>query len=250
MVKYSKVSSSAKLRLGENVVRQLMECLTPGVSFDVFVDNYFTFVHLLAHLEINKIWVNRVLNKKRLHQFTIIGDKRLQKKERCYFEQRTFCKKALQLWQWLVRTTAVRFSKLLLDIVSLRDLIGVGTKLKKTIFKNKNQTSSTVKSRTWILPIEWTRTLWSNGIRIKKRWWFLFAWMIDAVIQGPWVFHRINKNIDVIWFSASTSFFKACYQYHFSGMLERRQIIIEQFRNSKYPVRCLLKQNKTLPSDI
>ena len=39
MGKHSKVSSSTKWRLGESVVLRLMECLTPTVSFDIFVDN-------------------------------------------------------------------------------------------------------------------------------------------------------------------------------------------------------------------
>ena len=41
--KHSKVFSSTKWRLGENVVLQLMERLNPSISFDIFMDNYFTF---------------------------------------------------------------------------------------------------------------------------------------------------------------------------------------------------------------
>ena len=93
MVKYSKVSSSAKLRLGENVVRQLMECLTPGVSFDIFVDNYFTFVHLLAHLEINKIRVNRALNKKGYTNSLSLGIKGCKKRNVATLNNAHFAKK-------------------------------------------------------------------------------------------------------------------------------------------------------------
>ena len=93
MVKYSKVSSSAKWRLGENVVRQLMECLTPGVSFDIFTDNYFTFVHLLSHIEVNKIRVNRVLNKKRLHQYISLGIKSCKKRNVATLNNVHFAKK-------------------------------------------------------------------------------------------------------------------------------------------------------------
>ena len=39
MGKHSKVSSSAKWRLRESVVLRMMECLTPTVSFDIFMDN-------------------------------------------------------------------------------------------------------------------------------------------------------------------------------------------------------------------
>ena len=42
------VPSSAKWELGANVVLRLMKFLTPTVSFDIFVDNYFTSFRLFA----------------------------------------------------------------------------------------------------------------------------------------------------------------------------------------------------------
>ena len=63
-----------------------MECLTPTVSFDIFMDNnYFTSFRLLTHLGVNNIPATGVLNKNRLRKCTIIGDKQLQKKERGHF---------------------------------------------------------------------------------------------------------------------------------------------------------------------
>ena len=50
-----KVPLLAKWRLGENFVLRLMESLTPTVSFDIFIDNYFTPFRLLTHLGVNKI---------------------------------------------------------------------------------------------------------------------------------------------------------------------------------------------------
>ena len=95
MGKYSKVSSSTKWRLGENVVLQLMICLTPTVSFDIFMDTYFTSFRLLTHLGVNNIRATRVLIKNRLSKSTIAEDKQLQKKERGHFEQCTSSKKAV-----------------------------------------------------------------------------------------------------------------------------------------------------------
>ena len=88
MGKHSKVSSFTKWRSGENVVLRMMECLTATVSFDIFMDNYFTSFRLLTLLEVNNIPEIRVLNKNRLRKCTIIGEKPLQKKERGYFKQR------------------------------------------------------------------------------------------------------------------------------------------------------------------
>ena len=72
-----------------------------------------------------------------------------------------------------------------LNLVNLRDLFGVGTKLKENIFKNNNLISSTATTRTWVLSTEWTKTWPSIGIQIKQWRWFPFVWMIDVVLQGP-----------------------------------------------------------------
>ena len=52
LAKHSKVSSSAKMRLGKNGVLQLMESLTWSVSFDIFMDNCLTSFCLLTKLEL------------------------------------------------------------------------------------------------------------------------------------------------------------------------------------------------------
>ena len=40
--KGKQVASSTKWGLGENVLLELMECLTPTVSFNIFMNNYLT----------------------------------------------------------------------------------------------------------------------------------------------------------------------------------------------------------------
>ena len=52
-----------------------MECLTLSVSFDIFMDNYFTSFRLFTHLGVNNIQATRALNKNGLRKCTIIGDK-------------------------------------------------------------------------------------------------------------------------------------------------------------------------------
>ena len=82
MGKRSKVSSSTKWRLGENVVLRLMKWLTPSVSFDIFIDKYFTSFRLFTHLGVNNVRATRVLNKNRLRKCTIIADKQRKKKKK------------------------------------------------------------------------------------------------------------------------------------------------------------------------
>ena len=95
MSKHFKVSFSTKWRLGENVVLQLMKCLTSSVSFDTFMKNYFLTFRLLILLRVNNIRATRVLNKNRLRKCTVIGEKQLQNKERGHFEKRTSSKKTV-----------------------------------------------------------------------------------------------------------------------------------------------------------
>ena len=84
---------------------RLMECLTPTVSFDIFMDDYFTSFRLFTHHGVNKIRAVGMLNKNRLRKCTSIGDKQLQKKERDHFEQRNahLAKKHFNLCGWLER---------------------------------------------------------------------------------------------------------------------------------------------------
>ena len=89
MGKYSKVFPSTIWRLGENVILRLVECLTPSVSSDIFMDNYFTSFRLLNQLGVNNTRATRLLNKNRLRKCTIIGDKQPQKKRNVAKKQKS-----------------------------------------------------------------------------------------------------------------------------------------------------------------
>ena len=70
MGKKSKISSSTKWGLGESVVLWVKECLTPTVSFDIFMDNYFRYFCMLTLLGVNKIQATCVVNKSSLRKCT------------------------------------------------------------------------------------------------------------------------------------------------------------------------------------
>ena len=76
--------------------------------------------------------------------------------------------------------------------MNLRDLYGVGTKLKNNIFKNNNQINSVVTNMGFVNRMD------QNVVKYwypnEKWWWFPFVSMIDVVIQGALVLYRINKN--------------------------------------------------------
>ena len=95
MGKHSKVSSFTNWRLGENIVLKLMKCLTPIVSFDIFMDNYLTSFVCLPTFELTTFKQHVCSTKNMLHKCTIIEDKEPQKKESGHFEQSTFSEKAV-----------------------------------------------------------------------------------------------------------------------------------------------------------
>ena len=78
--KGKQVASSAKWKLGENIVLWLMDCLSPAFSFDMFMDNYFRSFCLLTYVGFNNIRATGMFSKNRLRKCTITGDKQQQKK--------------------------------------------------------------------------------------------------------------------------------------------------------------------------
>ena len=101
----------------------------------------------------------------------LLGTNSRKKRNAETLESAHQAKKAVQLWQWLVSMTTGRCTLFLLNFLNLRDLFGVWIKLKKNLFKNNNQTNSTVTTRTGFFSKGWTRAFpstrlvseWKNG---------------------------------------------------------------------------------------
>ena len=144
---------------GKRFALRLMECLPPTV-----MNNYVACFSMPTHLGVNNIWATGVLSKNRLRKCTIVGDKQPQKRNVDTLDSAHQAKKAVQIWQWLVWTTTERCTLLLLNFLNLRDLLGVWTKLKESIFKNNNQINSTVTRRTGVFPQGWTRAFPSRRL--------------------------------------------------------------------------------------
>ena len=131
-----------------------MECSTPTVTFDIFMDYYFTFFRLLTHHGVNNIRATGVLNKNRLHKGTIIRD--------------SSCKKNQNVATLNSAAHIKQKSSVNLCLVNLRDLFGVAAKLKESIFKNNNETNYTVTTKTSVLSTECIRT-WPDAGLVSKR---------------------------------------------------------------------------------
>ena len=78
--------------IGDNVALQLMECLTPTVSFDLFMANYFTCFRLfvcLTTLELTTFEQEVCLTKIGYANTLPSGANSCKRKKRGHFEQRS-----------------------------------------------------------------------------------------------------------------------------------------------------------------
>ena len=77
-----------------------MEVLPKGLSYNIFFDNFFTSFRLLKHLNSNNIRATGTANKAKLTQCPIIAPKKLEKKERGYFEKASSSDNSLIIVGW------------------------------------------------------------------------------------------------------------------------------------------------------
>ena len=122
-----------------------MECLTPTVSFDLSMDNYFTSFRLfvcLPNLELTT-FEQGVCSTKIGYANTLSSGINSCKNVAGKNDKRTL---------YIASSESCQLYK---------NLFGLGTKLRESIFKSSNQINSTVTTRTWVLSKEWIRT-WPN----------------------------------------------------------------------------------------
>ena len=132
-----------------------MECLTPTVSFDLFMDNYLTFFCLfvcLPTLELT-IFKQEVCSTKISYANTLSS-----RTKSCEKRNVATLNSAAHVKQKRCVTCVAGWndSKALYIASSEscqpnRNLFDVGAKLKESIFKSNNQINSFVTARKWVL---------------------------------------------------------------------------------------------------
>ena len=135
---------------------------------------------------------------------------------------------------WLVRTTAGRFTELLLNLANVTEICSTLEQSWKKVYSR-----APTKSIPLLQPEhskEWIRTWPNTGLVSEwKNRGGTFVWMVDAVLQGAWVLYCIVLRRQGWWVSTSSSFSKWCCQCNVSRIIKGIQIIPEPYRNSKYP---------------
>ena len=143
-----------------------MECLTPTVSFDLSMDNYFTYFRLFVCLPTLELttFEQEVCSTKIGYANTLSSGTNSCKKSNV-----TTLNSAVHIKQkCCVAFVAGKNDKRVLYIASSkscqpnRNLFSAGTKLKESIFNN--QINSTVTTRTCVLSKEWITRWPSTGL--------------------------------------------------------------------------------------
>ena len=149
-----------------------MESLTPTVSFDLSMDNYFTSFCLFVCLPTLKLatFEQRVCSTKINYANTLSLLTNICKKRNVT----TLNSAPLIKQKCCLACVAGKNDKRVLYVASSesgqpnRNLFDVGTKLKKSIFKSNNQINFAVTTRSWVLSKEWIRTWPNTGLVLNK----------------------------------------------------------------------------------
>ena len=150
------ITSQTRWSLGEKVVLDLIESLLKGVSFHVYMDNYFTSLHLLVHLGEHNIHATRDLPQKDLAKCDI--RKQFEKKARSYTGQKTSTNKyskKVTVDGWNDKRAVYLASNCPSSVPakSIRRWKKVERK-----YIQINQPSFIVGTKIWVLWIEWIKT--------------------------------------------------------------------------------------------
>ena len=84
-----------------------------------------------------------------------------------------------------------------MNLVNLRDFLGTATKLKERNYiqeQQPNQIHCYNQNMGFVDRMDQSVASYRIGIQMKKWRWLPFVWIVDVVLQGARVFHRINKD--------------------------------------------------------
>ena len=233
-------SSPTSWGLGEKTVLELLECMPQGPSYHVFVDNFFTSVRLTKFLKQNNIKASGTLRQNRIPKSCTIARKSdLWKEERGKTSQETATDDSTTIVGW--KDNKVVFFTTNADATSPEVMVKRYSReeRQRVAVKQPNSIHKYNLSMGGVDRADQNVSQYLIGIRSKKWWWALFAWVPDVIVQNCWILYRKYKS-------------PTDPTYDLLGF--RREIVdvyLAQFSNSAYnPVPRPTKRPKLVSSDI
>jgi len=183
-------SSATSWGLGEHVVLDLLEELPRGVSYHVFMDNFFTSFRLLNHLHEHNIQATGVIRSNKLGRCSIEPPKSLEKKDRGFFNQRTDSQGVMTVVGWNDNRSVYVTS----NVVGVQPTSTVSRWCRKTNSRinvvQPNLIRKYNKHMGGVDRCDQNISTYRISTHCKKWWWALFAWVPDMVLQNCWILYR------------------------------------------------------------
>jgi len=187
-------SSSTSWGLGEHVVLDLLEELPRGISYHVFIDNFFTSFRLMNHLHDHNIQATGVIRCNKLGRCSIEPPKSLEKKERGFFDQRTDSQGVLTVVGWNDNRSVYLTS----NVVGAQPTSTASRWCRKTNSRINIEQPQIIKQYNKYMGgvdrCDQNISTYRISTRCKKWWWALFAWVPDMVLQNCWILYRYDYH--------------------------------------------------------
>ena len=174
-------------------VTQLVSKLPAGLSYRLYIDNFFTSPRLLDHLNTMQIFVTGTVRANRLEKCPLKPADELKKDCRGSYDHRLDTKSDMRAIRWNDN-----------NVVSmLSNCFGI-----QPIIQVKRWSASEKKHVQIPMPYlvsQYNRFMGGTdrmdqnieklriNIRIKKWWWALFCFLIDVSVQNAWQLYRLSE---------------------------------------------------------
>ena len=187
-------SSATTWGLGEKVVLELLDVLPKGPSYHVFIDNFFCSVRLLKFLGSNNIKASGTLRQNRLSISCSLRSKAILKKEkRGAIRQETADDDSTTVIAWKDNKVVLFASNC--DGAAPKHKVERYCRdaKKKILVEQPKAIQNYNGSMGGVDRADQNVAAYRIGVRSKKWWWPLFAWIPDMVMQNAWVLYRQQK---------------------------------------------------------
>ncbi len=186
-------SSPTSWGLGEKVVLELLEVLPQGVSYHVFMDNFFCSVRLLKFLGEQNIKASGTLRQNRLSKGCSLSKKILDKGKRGDIHQETAEDDSVTVVSWKDNKLVLFASNCDGATPEQKVLRYCRDTKQKVLIRQPNSIKSYNQSMGGVDRADQNVATYRVGIRTKKWWWPLFAWVPDVAMQNAWLLYKQNK---------------------------------------------------------
>ena len=183
-------SFNADLGLGGTVVTELIKKLPAGLPYRLYIDNFFTSPRLLDYLKELNISVTGTVRANRMEKCPLKEPEKLKKDVRGTYDHRLDKKSCMLAVRWNDNNVVTMLS----NSFSVEPLTQVkrwsAAEKKHVLIPMPNLIAQYNRFMGGTDRMDQNIAKFRINIRIKKWWWALFCFAIDASLQNAWQLYR------------------------------------------------------------